>query len=70
MILNFFSGSHALPPLGFPYRPKLNFNDVNPLPTASTCVISLTLPSKYADYVTFKKKLDLAFTMHGGFGLK
>ena len=49
----------------------LNFNPTNIFPTASTCVIELTLPTKMAaDDVKFKKNLDIAFNMHGGFGLK
>ena len=39
------------------------------LPTASTCALQLTLPTCYPEYVAFKRALDTAFTMHGGFGM-
>ena len=68
LILAFFTGAEQIPPLGFPYDPVLTFAD-NPYPTASTCAIQLTLPTKYSQYSPFKSALDLAFTSHGGFGL-
>jgi hypothetical protein len=70
MIMNFFCGSESVPPCGFPPgKPVLSFNAQNPYPTASTCAIELTLPTRYAVYQEFKEKLDQAFKMHGGFGL-
>ena len=68
-ILSFFSGADNIPPLGFPNEPELNFNPKAVHPTASTCSIQLTLPTKYANFEELKNKLDQAFTMHGGFGL-
>ena len=68
-ILSFFSGSNDIPPLGFPNEAELNFNADAVYPTASTCAIQLTLPTKYTNFDEFKQKLDQAFTMHGGFGL-
>ena len=68
-VLNFFSGAYTIPPCGYPgKKPTLKFNEDDVFPTASTCAIHLTLPTKYEDYETFKSKLDMAFTMHGGFG--
>ena len=69
MVLAFFTGAESVPPTGF-HDAVLNFNPTNIYPTASTCAIELTLPTKLADYYEFKKNLDIAFTMHGGFGLK
>ena len=68
MILAFFTGADSIPPGGYS-RVFMNFNNHNPYPTASTCGLELTLPTKYNNYNDFKKCLDIAFTMHGGFGL-
>ena len=68
-VLVFFTGSSAIPPLGFPVIASLNFNDENPYPSASTCSISLTLPTKYSAFSDFKQKFVFAMTGHGGFGL-
>ena len=68
MILAFFTGSDSIPPGGF-NGVFINFNNENPYPTASTCGLELTLPTKYDKYDYFKKSLDVAFSMHGGFGL-
>ena len=69
MVMSFFTGSDSIPPLGLPDA-VLNFNLDNIYPTASTCAIELTLPSKLHSYEEFKANLTTAFTMHGGFGLK
>ncbi len=69
LVLSFFSGSEVIPPQGFPNKPTLNFNADDPFPTASTCAIELTLPTKYSDgYSNFKRMMNIAFTCHGGFG--
>ena len=69
-ILSFFTGSSAIPPLGFDIDPTLSFNHNAVYPTASTCTFSLTLPTRYYnDYNQFKLKIDQAFTCHGGFGV-
>ena len=67
-VLAFFTGADTIPPLGYASA-VLNFNPLNLYPTASTCAVELTLPTRYAQYDQFKKQLDVAFTMHGGFGL-
>ena len=46
MVLNFFTGSDAIPPCGYGNPPELNFSPDNVMPTASTCAPSLTLPTK------------------------
>lgn len=68
MILSFFTGADRVPPLGYE-SVVLSFNHENPYPTSSTCAVELTLPTKQQEYDTFKSHLDVAFTMHGGFGL-
>lgn len=68
-VLNFFTGSDAIPPCGYANPPELNFSPCNVLPTASTCAPSLTLPTKYSNYDDFKSNLVKGMTWHGGFGL-
>ena len=63
-----FTGSDRVPPTGF-HKVILNFSSTSPYPLASTCALELTLPTKYEEYIDFKKSLDVAFTMHGGFGM-
>lgn len=68
-VLSFFTGADTIPPLGFSDA-MLNFNDINPYPTASTCSLCLTLPTQYhADYNGFKENILFALCSHGGFGL-
>ena len=52
-ILSFFTAAEYIPPLGFD-NATLNFNDKNPYPTASTCGLCLTLPTKNHDNYTGK----------------
>ena len=68
MILSFFTGADAIPPLGY-QSVTLNFNSMNKYPTASTCAVQLTLPTRHTEYKDFKRELNVAFSMHGGFGL-
>ena len=63
------SGASRSPPLGFADG-TLNFNHVNPYPTASTCAICLTLPTKYDSYDSFKEAFVFSMQSHGGFGLQ
>ena len=67
-VLSFFTGADSIPPLGYTSA-VISFNPANQYPTASTCAIQLTLPTKHTDYIQFKKQLDVTLTMHGGFGL-
>lgn len=64
----FFTGADSIPPIGYS-EVVLNFNATTPYPLSSTCALELTLPTKHEKYADFKKSLDVAFTMHGGFGL-
>jgi len=65
----FFSGAFGIPPAGYDVDPFIYFSDKNLYPTASTCALQLTLPTRYSDYSSFKNALDTGFLMHGGFGL-
>ena len=67
-ILAFFTGADCIPPLRYATA-TLTFNPTNPYPTASTCAIQLTLPTKYESFQDFKEHMDTTFKMHGGFGL-
>ena len=69
-ILSFFTGSTRIPPMGFDDVGTLNFNSTNVFPTASTCSLTLTLPTLYyKSYSAFKGKMMYALFNHGGFGL-
>ena len=69
-ILSFFTGADRIPPLGFiDHDTTLNFSCVNPYPTASTCGLCLTLPTKYDNYDDFKAAFVFSMQHHGGFGL-
>ena len=67
-ILSFFTGANRIPPLGFADA-TLNFNPFNLYPTASTCGLCLTLPTKYDKYDAFKEAFVFSILNHGGFGL-
>ena len=67
-LLSFFTGADVLPPLGYK-TVTLDFNNSNIYPTASTCSIQLTLPTKHSTYDEFKHHMIVGLTMHGGFGL-
>ena len=65
----FFSGSEKPPPLGFPRKPYLEFSSTNMYPTASTCALIFTLPTKYGrNYEAFKEAMMTGLKYHGGFG--
>ena len=53
-----------VPPTGYGIyaSPTLKFDHTQPLPTASTCAIELTLPTKYLDksFSVFKDFMDTA----------
>ena len=68
-LLTFFTGAGNIPPLGYE-NVTLQFSSSNLFPTASTCAIELTLPTKYAQhYEGFKKCMNTAILCCGGFGL-
>lgn len=57
-----------IPPCGYD-SVTLNFNYEAIYPTASTCALELTIPTRHTDYNVFKQHMDVAFLMNGGFGL-
>ena len=63
MALGFFTGAEEMPPLGFPHEPTLVFSDTNPYPTALTCAIQLTLPTKYNTYAEFRRSMSYAMVV-------
>lgn len=67
-IVIFFTGSDKIP-LGSNPPPSIMFHDGNIYPKASTCAMTLILPTKYKTYSEFKEKVTFAMKYHGGFGL-
>lgn len=68
--LAFFTGAGQIPAAGFDTTCTFNVSPTNVYPTASTCALVLTLPTRYHDsYETFRKHMLFAFFNHGGFGL-
>ena len=68
-IMIFYSGTDKMSPLGFPHKSTLEFNNENIYPTASTCSLTLVLPTKYyMDYDSFRKAMYVGLKYHGGFG--
>ena len=68
--LVFVTGTNRIPPTGFHLGLTLNFNNTHVYPSASTCALTLTLPTKYYDnYSLFKEKILYGLENHGGFGL-
>ena len=68
--LAFFTGASQIPAAGFDITCTLNFSTTNLYPTASTCALVLTLPTRYHDnYEAFRKNMLFAFFNNGGFGL-
>ena len=74
-VLFFFTGAEEIPPLGYEVPatqvPCLSFSHSAVYPTASTCTIELTLPTKYFQdpYRVFREVMYTAMLCHGGFGL-
>ena len=68
LYISFFTRSDRVPPLGYESI-TLSFNKDYLYPTASTCAVKLTVPTIHNDYNAFKLHMDVAMTMHGGFGL-
>lgn len=67
-ILIFLTGADEPPPCGFIATPQLCFCDMERLPEASTCSLTLTLSRSYKDYALFKEKMDFAISNGYGFG--
>lgn len=69
-VMSFFTGAESEPPLGFQVQPRLVFlhNPNDLLPTASTCALTLRLPTVHVQYTEFRNAMILALLGHGGFG--
>ena len=59
LLLMFCTGVRTLTPLGIDKTITLMFDDTH-LPTASTCGLTLTLPTAHEDYSTFKQAMETA----------
>ena len=66
-VLTFFTGADSFPPSGYDAL-ILNFNATTLYPLASVCGLELIIPTRYNDYDSFKRSLDVGFTMNGGYG--
>ena len=70
-LLIFVTGADRIPPLGFDKSPTVVFvqNEARILPTASTCDLTLRLPTAHgANYNRFKEMMVMALKGHDGFG--
>ena len=70
-ILIFCSGADRLPPLGFERELKIVFvgQEAGKLSTASTCDLTLRLPTVHGDdYESFKEALTMSLKGNDGFG--
>lgn len=68
-ILSFTTGSTQIPIGGFPNPLHITFSSTRVLATASTCDLTLTLPTKFAEnYEMFENQLVLSLKGHEGFG--
>lgn len=59
--------------MGFPLRPSITFlpddgSQCHPLPTASTCSLTLRLPLVLENYGEFRDKMTMAVLNTVGFG--
>jgi len=54
-----------IPPSGLPEKPTLWFSAEETFPRSSTCLMFLTLPTRYTDYDTFQKKCSRGFKEKG-----
>ena len=58
----------GVPPTGFHRTPVIEFEHAV-LPTASTCEISIHIPTCITDYQLFKDNMVLALKGNDGFGI-
>ena len=70
-LLVFVSGSSRVPPTGFHRTPVIEFQHDHSaiLPTASTCEISIHIPTCITDYQLFKDNMVLALKGNDGSGI-
>ena len=67
-VLAFFTGSDKISLLGFPNKAVMQFTQSGIYPTASTCSITLTLPTTHEDFSAFASHFIEAVRGHNGFG--
>ena len=67
-ILVFVTGADHVPPMGFGKKLTLSFDAENRFPVASTCSMTLYLPTQYADYDHFKSSMVEGLVSGFGFG--
>ena len=69
----FFSGARAVPPVGWGGGevPTLTFlySLEAKFPTASTCDITLRIPTSHKEYTVFREHMILALKSNDGFGM-
>lgn len=58
-LIIFATGADVIPPLGFPWKPKLSFlHDACLYPKGNTCGLELHLPTIHKHYGHFKDHMD------------
>ena len=67
-ILTFATGADRIPPLGFEDILTLKFDSSTRFPLASTCSLSLSLPTRFNDYQDFRKAVIEGVVSGFGFG--
>ncbi len=66
--LTFVSGANRIPPTGFEKLITIDFNDTFLYPTASTCRLTMYLPTKFDTYSDFKSAMIEGLVSGFGFG--
>ena len=70
LVLMFFTGVEYPPPTGFDNGAEMWFDSESVFPTASTCALVLTLPTKYHNNSEMIiERMIYALHNHGGFGM-
>lgn len=67
-ILVFVTGADHLPPLGFEDILTLKFDHSTGFPLASTCSLTLSLPTRFSEYQEFRKAVIEGVVSGFGFG--
>ena len=67
-VLVFVTGADHVPPMGFEKRLTLSFDSNSLYPTASTCSLTLYLPTRFVEYEDFKTGMIEGIVSGFGFG--
>ena len=67
-LLVFVTGADRVPPLGFGKMLMLNFDSDTQFPLASTCSLTLYLPTRFVQYEDFKAGMIEGIVSGFGFG--